>query len=264
MRNGRPFLHEFFWKQHFERYLTPALQHVQPFWYYIPVVLAAVFPWTPLVALFSNRKTFDDVRIRFLAGWLVYALVFLSAGKNKLPGYVLPVLPAMAIVLAVGLEKAGAQMKWWLAATVVMLLALPAIAAALPSALLAGIRRAPVALVPSFAFVLLILAAAGGIWFLAWRERTALAVMAAGLAIGAGVIYLKQKTFPILEDRVSVRAFWRTNRIQAGDACLDPIIRREWQYGLNYYAARPLADCADASRLPRITVRNEQLVVEPR
>jgi len=264
MRNGRPFLHEFFWKQHFERYLTPALQHVQPFWYYIPVVLAAVFPWTPLVALLSNRKTFDDVRVRFLAGWLIYALVFLSAGKNKLPGYVLPMLPAMAIVLAVGLEKAGATTKWWLAGTAGMLLALPAIAAALPSALLTGIRRAPVALTPSVAFVLLILAAAAGIWFLAWREKTSLALMAAGLAIGVGVIYLKQRTFPILEDRVSVRAFWKTNRIQAGDACLDPIVRREWQYGLNYYAGRPLAACADASSRPCVTVRDERLLVESR
>jgi hypothetical protein len=155
-------------------------------------------------------------------------------------------------------------MKWWLAASVMMLLALPAIAAALPSALLTGIRRAPVVLTPSFAFVLLILAVAMGIWFLAWREKTALAVMAAGLAIGIGLIYLKQKTFPILDDRVSVRAFSRTNRIQAGDTCLDPIVRREWQYGLNYYAARPLSDCTDVSKGPRITVRNEQLVMESR
>src|SRR5579871_5855026 len=50
-RNGSVFWQEFFWKHHVQRFLTPLLEHVQPFWYYIPVILAGLFPWTPLAGL---------------------------------------------------------------------------------------------------------------------------------------------------------------------------------------------------------------------
>ena len=261
LRYGRPFWQELIWKQHFERYFTPSLQHVQPFWYYVPILLAAVFPWTPLAALLALRKTYDDVRIRFLAVWLIYALVFLSASRNKLPGYVLPMLPALAILLAAGLEKTGRYFQWWLSATALMLIALPAIAAALPSALLSGIRKAPFVLPVALPFFVVAVTAAGVIWWLAWREMTSVAVLTTGLAVGLGVLYLKAKIFPILEDRVSVRAFWRAHPAETRDACLDPSVRREWQYGLNYYAPHPLADCANIDARPRITVNADRLSV---
>jgi 4-amino-4-deoxy-L-arabinose transferase-like glycosyltransferase len=264
LRNGRPFLHEFVWKQHFERYLTPSLQHVQPFWYYLPILLAAVFPWTPLAPLLARGKTYTDVRMRFLAGWLIYALVFLSLSQNKLPGYVLPMLPALAIVLAVGLEKTGVHSKWWLGATALMLIALPAIAALLPAALISGIRKAPVELTPRWPFIGLVLTVAALVWFLAWREQTSLAILTTGLAVAVGVVYLKNTAFPILENQVSVRAFWRASPAPARAACLDSSVRREWQYGLNYYAAHPLAECSGSNIGPRIAVRDGQLSIESR
>jgi 4-amino-4-deoxy-L-arabinose transferase-like glycosyltransferase len=49
LRNGAPFLQDFFWKQHFARYLTGALQHERPIWFYLPVLVAGFFPWTPLL-----------------------------------------------------------------------------------------------------------------------------------------------------------------------------------------------------------------------
>jgi 4-amino-4-deoxy-L-arabinose transferase-like glycosyltransferase len=261
LRYGRPFWQELLWKQHLERYLTPSLQHVQPFWYYVPILLLALFPWTPLAALLASRKTYDDVRVRFLAIWLLYALVFLSAGRNKLPGYVLPLMPALAIMLAAALEKSGAQIKWWLSATALMLIALPPIVIILPAALLAGIRKAPLVLAPSLPFVAICGAVAVGVWWLAWREKTTLAVIATGVAVGVGVLYVKEKTFPILEDRVSVRAFWRSHQPQARDACIDPGVRREQQYGLNYYAPYPLAECANSVSRPRIELLDGRLSV---
>src|SRR5437016_13020333 len=105
-RNGAVFWDDFFWKQHVERFYSPSLQHVQPLWYYIPVILAGLFPWTPLAALLARPKTYDDVRVRFLVAWLIFGLLFFSVAQNKLPGYVLPLMPALAIVLSVARETA--------------------------------------------------------------------------------------------------------------------------------------------------------------
>lgn len=240
MRNGAPFWQDYFWKQQVLRFFSPSLEHGQPFWYYLPVILAGLFPWTPLAGLFAQRKTYEDVRVRFLAAWLVYALLFFSAARNKLPGYALPLLPPLAIVLAVALECSGAHRKWWLAASGLTLIALPAIAAALPDALLAGIRRAPLTLTPGFPFAIFAVAA----WWLAWRERPRLAIAAIVAGAVTGMFYVKLKTYSPLDNRVSVRAFWRQH--SAARVCLADSVRREWRYGLDYYAARELPSCTAA------------------
>ena len=52
--NGPPFLNQFFWRHQVERFSSDALMHGQPFWFLIPVLVAALFPWIP--ALFSFPK----------------------------------------------------------------------------------------------------------------------------------------------------------------------------------------------------------------
>ena len=122
-------------------------------------------------ALLFRPKTYQDERIRFLVLWLVFALVFFSVAQNKLPGYVLPLLPALAIVLAVALDKTPAA-GWWIGACVVLLIATPAIAALLPDALLSGVTSA------HFSFSRLVARgwpfalAAGGVFWLAWVGKT--------------------------------------------------------------------------------------------
>ena len=257
IRNGAAFWQEIFWKQQISRFFTPELQHVQPFWFYLPVLLAGLFPWIPLAGLLFRRKTYDDVRISSLVLWLIYALVFFSLAKNKLPGYVLPLLPPLAIVLAAGLEKIGSEASWWLGSSGLMLIALPAIFKALPEGLLLGFRKAPVAvaLAPALPFLVV----AGVAWWLAWREQPIPAIVTIAIAVVAGVTYVKLSAFPVLDDRVSVRSFWRANRAQVSNACLDHV-RREWEYGLNYYAAHPLPQCIFDSR-PRISVQDGRLVL---
>lgn len=81
-----------------------------------------------------------------------------------------------------------------------------------------------------------------------------------GIVIVMAVTYLKIETFPILDERVSVRVFWRANQSQAANACLENV-RRDWEYGLNYYAGHPLPACGDDQARPRITVRDRRLVL---
>lgn len=258
LRHGAPFWNEIFWKQQVQRALTPALQHVQPAWYYVPVLLAGLFPWTPLAGLLLRRKTYEDVGVRFLTAWIGFALVFFSLVINKLPGYVLPLLPPLAIVLAVALERAGSSATWWLTASTLLLVLLPTIVAAVPDALLFGITKTHLAFAPGFPFVVV----AAGVWWLAWRDKPSLAILAAAMAVVFAMAYVKGATFPMLDERVSVRAFWRANH-PAPNVCLDESVRREWEYGLNYYAGHLFRQCTEdePDTFPRITVRDGHLTL---
>jgi 4-amino-4-deoxy-L-arabinose transferase-like glycosyltransferase len=266
-RNGHAFWDEFFWKHHVARFLTPDLQHVQPFWYYVPVLLAGLFPWTPLALLAARRKTWDDERVLFLALWLLLGLVFFSFSQNKLPGYVLPLMPALAVILAVAADRAPGRFfngAWGMAASVLLLVSLPVIAGILPDALMVGLRRTHFDLKVGIMPVLLAMLAGAVTGLLMWSGKSQAAALAAVLAITIGVTWFKLHTFPILETQVSVRAFWRSNGAEVSNACIDPAVRRMWAYGLNYYAPRPLPGCTANPAAFRIEEVQGRLAILPR
>jgi 4-amino-4-deoxy-L-arabinose transferase-like glycosyltransferase len=101
------FLRVFIIEHNFKRFLTPEFQHVQPFWFYIPVLLIAFVPWT-LALLWSaalglqllrNQKRYSASTVFFLA-WAIFCVFFFSISKSKLPGYILPAIPAVGMLLA--------------------------------------------------------------------------------------------------------------------------------------------------------------------
>lgn len=243
MRNGSAFWNVYFWQQQVGRVSSSALQHTQPLWFYIPVLLLGLFPWTPLFALLARRKAYDDVRVTSLLIWLGIALLFLSLVTNKLPGYLLPLIPSVAIVFAAMLDK-GSKQQWWLGACALLLMLTPAIGRALPEAFLGGLTHTgfthlgPVIL-SGWPFVL----PAAAAWWLAYRNQTSLAVLMAALAAAIGAAYLKSTAVPVLDRRVSVRAFWNTYQPQIAQACIDPGVRRAAKYALDYYAGRALPEC---------------------
>jgi len=266
VRNGPVFWDEFFWKHHVDRFLHPTLDHPQPFWYYVPVLLAGLFPWTFLAGLLFRPKTYQDARIRFLVLWLAFGLVFFSAAQNKLPGYVLPLLPALAIILAFALDKTPAA-GWWMGGCVVLLIAVPAIASYLPDALLSGGSSAHFSvarLALGWPFAL----AAAAVFWLAWIGKNepgkrGQAIIVATLASLGAIAYFKFAALPVLDQRYSVRAFWRTHaqQLEAADICVKNV-RRDWTYGLNYYAGRPLPACSGTQL--QVVVRNGQLqLIQP-
>jgi 4-amino-4-deoxy-L-arabinose transferase-like glycosyltransferase len=229
------------------------LEHPQPFWFYVPVLLALFFPWTPLFLLLGRGKLYDDVRARFLAAWVLYGLVFFSVSVNKLPGYLLPLMPAIAVLLAVALDRVGRastrdddipgrNQAWWLAACALMLVVIPTVAQGLPQALLSGLRTVEPRIGLAFPFLI----AAGGIFALAWTGRSSAAVLTAVLAAILGAGYLKMRAFPALDAQVSARVFAEANAGELQHACIGTT-RRMWVYGLNYYLGRPLPQCDDAS-----------------
>ena len=254
LRNGPAFWDDFFWKQHVARFLTPSLEHVQPVWYYIPVLLAGLFPWTPLAALLTRRQVYADRRLLLLAAWLLYGLLFFSVARNKLPGYLLPLLPGFAILLAAAWESTHYK-TLSLSVSALLLIALPTVTAILPDALLSGLSRTHITFAPTgLLFLIPVLA----VWLFAEKPESALLTVA--IAAALGVVDLKQTTFPALDETVSVRAFWRSNQSAIPTACIDNVNRAQ-QYGLNYYAAHELPACTDAASA-RITTQARRLVLK--
>ncbi|TMG76213.1 MAG: glycosyltransferase family 39 protein [Betaproteobacteria bacterium] len=99
------FFHFFFIHEHFERYLLPHHHRPGPWWYFAPVLLVALLPWTPSIpaALARGWKASASSGFkpdRFLVIWTAIVVLFFSASQSKLPGYVLPALPAILLLFA--------------------------------------------------------------------------------------------------------------------------------------------------------------------
>ena len=106
-RHGWTFIDQFIVQHHFARFLSNKYHHPQPFYFYLPVVLLMVLPWVIILiaGLASSQRwswrgqTAVDLMRVFALAWLIVPLLFFSLSKSKIPGYVLPVLPAMALLI---------------------------------------------------------------------------------------------------------------------------------------------------------------------
>ncbi|HET7201008.1 MAG TPA: glycosyltransferase family 39 protein [Burkholderiales bacterium] len=99
------FFQFFFVHEHFERYLLPDHHRPGPWWYFLPVLLVGLLPWTPAIPAamakaWKAREPADFKLDRFLVIWAGVVVVFFSASHSKLPGYVLPAVPAILLLFA--------------------------------------------------------------------------------------------------------------------------------------------------------------------
>src|SRR5207244_4384286 len=78
--------------------------HAQPFWHYARLLPLALLPWTPF-ALVGVALARADRSLRTPAGWLLGGLAILSAASAKRPVYLLPIVPAAAILAAAALGR---------------------------------------------------------------------------------------------------------------------------------------------------------------
>ncbi|HEX8983912.1 MAG TPA: glycosyltransferase family 39 protein [Bryobacteraceae bacterium] len=246
--HGRLFLDDFFLRHHLARFANDSLKHAQPFWFYVPVVAAALFPWFPLLGLLFRRTLYKDPRARFLLLWLVFGFVFLSTAANKLPGYVLPLVPAAAALA--GISLAQARRKGVLVACALALALVPVVAAVLPVALRRGITHTSLAGV-SWAAIALAAGLAAGVWAMLRRGRSGWAVVSVAAAVAAGVVWLESATFSILDRTISARPLWREAAERRDEVCVAEV-NRGWRYSLNYYSEIPLPDCGTTPRRLRI------------
>ena len=105
-RANSEFLRFFFVREHFQRFLTPIEHRTQPWWFFAPVLVVGIMPWLPqatraLIAPLADpgpRGQFDASRLLWI--WCVFVLVFFSFSDSKLIPYILPAVPALALLCA--------------------------------------------------------------------------------------------------------------------------------------------------------------------
>ncbi len=115
------FLQFFFIQEHLSRFLTPMHGRNAPLWFFVPVLIGGLMPWT--LALPAALKAawprsvqrFDPAG--FLGLWVVVSFCFFSLSHSKLESYILPIYPALAVLLALTLPGLGRRAFGWLAAS---------------------------------------------------------------------------------------------------------------------------------------------------
>jgi 4-amino-4-deoxy-L-arabinose transferase-like glycosyltransferase len=105
--NGYPFFREFIVNHNIGRFITEMYGHSRPLYFYGPVLLMLTFPWTFLLAPAFRRRF--DLNDQILIWWAAVPLVFFSFSGSKLPGYVLPIVPPLAIIFAKELWRPASQ-----------------------------------------------------------------------------------------------------------------------------------------------------------
>jgi 4-amino-4-deoxy-L-arabinose transferase-like glycosyltransferase len=251
------FFREFILEHNLGRFSKNLYHHTEPFWYYLPVAALALVPWTffvtaGLIQSVRNWRTETTSLVRaggnlenqfsmFAGCWLIVPVLFFSISKSKLPGYILPAIPAGGLLLAEYLRhklnpRGATPVSKWMA----VLHALLASAPIVPGLLIAYLvtqRRLPggqpmlVALVLAFVLcsgIALTLVPTTGLRMLRFVTLIPI-VLTLGAVLKLGAVDLDQtlSARPLALEIAGVE----THRLPLAVYH----IRRELEYGLTFY-----------------------------
>ena len=110
----------FFIHEHFERYTSTAHGRYQPAWFFLPVLLGAMLPWSffipgALIRAWRNRHQEGGQTGLYLLIWIAVIFLFFSKSGSKLIPYILPIFPPLAILVAHRIsclmEERGSELK---------------------------------------------------------------------------------------------------------------------------------------------------------
>ena len=259
------FFRIFILEHNLARFGTNMFHHPEPFWYYVPVSLLAWMPWVVFVVaaialvIRRLRSPNSDSLNLFLMIWLLVVIALFSASSSKLPGYILPAIPAGVLVLANYLRENFAHKPH---PTLVVLHALTA------SALIFGAlmcrytilqhkfvfdSTATVPLIVSFVIAAIIAIAFFAKGFFALRLVALIpAVLALTIALRFGA--------PVLNQMLSARAVSDSLK-QVSKQNLPVaafLVSRETEFGLQFYRNQKIARYEEGNIPP-----GEHLVVVP-
>lgn len=183
-REGMAWINSYFGYHMFTRFTQGIEQHGAPFYYYIIILLVGFVPWSPLFwsitrdalgvvkSKMAGRLSLSRAT-KFLLWWAGVIIVFFSIAQTKLPGYILPAMIPLAILISDWLHRGGTALarvlrEYVLASLLVglvIVLALLAVRDQVPAEYLLVYRTV-------FWFPVLLLASAVVIWVLARRAST--------------------------------------------------------------------------------------------
>ncbi len=267
------FTRAFLFLHNVERYLTPAFRHVQPWWFFGPVLVLGLLPWTALLAGTARHgwKQFRESGWQnspgfFLACWAVFPVLFFSFSQSKLPGYVLPSIPPLVLLLGrSAVRSAGEDERfagWLLAAVGGSWVAL---------ALSANywLKRLPAEWVSEnyarIIYCVSMTAATGAVIALCALLKKPWTALVLSAALTAGLIEVANRQFlpgldPYLSARQAGQHFARLQERQAGLAVFR--LPRSWHFSLNFYLEQELPEWTAANARDTLVYTNEAGVME--
>jgi 4-amino-4-deoxy-L-arabinose transferase-like glycosyltransferase len=243
------FVRSFILQQNFERYLTPVFQHRQPFWFFLTILLLGLLPWTVLLGGVAadawrvwRERSYASSPGLFIACWSIFPVVFFSFSQSKLPGYILPAFPPLALLLAHSFVHASEQTptraRWLAIATAILWLAICASGAhwlhRLPNPALQAVEF------HQLRIVLLDWGAATAAAILGFgaMKKISIALMICGISVASLVLYAERRTLQELDPYLSTRALARIVPAPLPTSPREiPLIgiRRSCEYGLRFY-----------------------------
>lgn len=129
------FLNFFFIHEHWERYTSTVHSRKGALWYFVPLVIAGFLPWLgqfrgmwavvrERAGVVSGNNTRKPFQPALLAGvWAISIFVFFSLSGSKLPGYIIPIFPALGILAGAALAQVN-ERSWRRQLTVMLVLAI--------------------------------------------------------------------------------------------------------------------------------------------
>ncbi len=262
-RRNPTFYRLFFLEHNLERFATNRYQHHQPFWYYFVVLLIALMPWTVLafralvdaiavsVAEWKARRKpgrylghgrAGDAFPEFLVLWALFPILFFSFSGSKLPGYILPSLPPLTILIGdylnrvrrVGLPNWLLRSHAGLCGILVFVL------------ILAPQHMKYETLVPSTGWLAIAFGSAvvvaGGVFLIVWRWGIGAVRTATLIPVLGSLIYLLGFWGNELDVNYSARPLAREIAREAPGVGVVATerIKRDMDYGLSFYRNQPM------------------------
>lgn len=253
------FFRFFFYEQNLQRFGTNRYQHSQPFWYYVPVFLLSVFPWVVFtVSAIGDAVKGALARLRaqgssgpsdesgedwlpvFLLLWMALPVIFFSISRSKLPGYILPAIPAAALLTANYLHSRQDAINR-LRLLLHSLLCGGLVAAALLAPWRMLKQPPPLRVVVGMAIAAVAIALA--VLLLVRRSGVRVLHFATLLPIVLSLGFLLRPAARVIDDVNSARAVdFRLNKLGASPGPIAVFnVKREVEYGLNFYRNAPIS-----------------------
>jgi 4-amino-4-deoxy-L-arabinose transferase-like glycosyltransferase len=130
MKANPEFFDRFFIYEHYTRFTTKVHGRYQPWYYFVPVLLLGMLPWVFLMfdtLLRVWKESANQVRefspARFLLVWAVFIYFFFSISGSKLPSYLLPMFPALALLMGKQIAEMESRRLFWLILPVLAIVA---------------------------------------------------------------------------------------------------------------------------------------------
>jgi 4-amino-4-deoxy-L-arabinose transferase-like glycosyltransferase len=250
------FFRVFIVEHNLARFGTNLYRHQQPFWFFVPVLLLSLMPWVVFAFaaawevvrrwLSERRQIFasGDALSVFLMIWLLVPVIFFSASQSKLPGYILPAIPAGPLLVAEYVRRQVEDEERpavWTSAFHALCAAAPIVPAIFVQYLLQkgplpGGAGLTLVLLGSAVVAIGIFCALQKFGLALLRTATLIAVVisvAALIKIGASAFDAQLSARPVAAE---------LNRVSQGDLPIAVFgVKRETEYGLAFYRNQTVA-----------------------